>query len=450
MRKAGLLDKKPLTATRTMLETARRDTGTEKKVQTCYYTYDYIEYETRFYFRAAVSAVKEILEVDLFTRKDLAAGKREPRFRIFLDREREDFISWNMVEEKWSRAKIDMLPTSDDRYSYSYRGRNFATRETLKLVNRYLKTGRMQDVETAVIDFQARIRKDELTKKHKLITDVIDGYMDTVPDRIPADWMKFINDRAVEHCIFFEKEKKTGYCTHCRLEVPVLGHVTHNMPGKCRQCSASVTYKSWKKQKRVYSTMVVSILQRCTDGENCVYRQFRVDITMERSSCYVPEIFTKELYRKIFVVTEEAQIIRQEGYEWGEFRNTGIERWCNEGSVPLHGWLNGSGGYGYARSVLYTGNISRLFQNTCLQYIPAAAAFKSMGKTKINVMAVLGDMKLGFPYEAFWKMGLRQFVRDRIENDGECGLTRLEHLGNKLRPWEYLGNCQKITFNFGA
>ncbi len=37
MRKAGLLDKKPLIATRTMLETARRDTGTEKKVQTCYY-----------------------------------------------------------------------------------------------------------------------------------------------------------------------------------------------------------------------------------------------------------------------------------------------------------------------------------------------------------------------------------------------------------------------------
>ena len=55
MRKAGLLDKKPLTATRTMLDTARKDTGTLKTVHTCYSTYDYIEYETRFYFRAAVS-----------------------------------------------------------------------------------------------------------------------------------------------------------------------------------------------------------------------------------------------------------------------------------------------------------------------------------------------------------------------------------------------------------
>ncbi len=438
MRKAGLLDKKPLTATRTMLEMAQRDIGTERKARTCYYMYDYIEYETRFYFRAAVSTVRGILEVDLFTRKDLAAGKKEPRFRIFLDREREDFISWNMVEEKWSRAKIDLLPTQDSRYSYSYRGRNHATKETLKLVNSYLKTGNMQDVETAVISFQMRVRKDELTKKHRLITDVIDGYMDTVPDRLPADWMKFINDRAAAHCIFFEKGKKTGYCTHCGLWVPVLGHVAHNMPGKCRQCGVSATYKNWKKQKRVYSSMAVSILQRCTDGENFVYRQFRLDITMERSAGYVPEIFTKELYRKIFVMTEKELFIEPKGYEWGEFRSTGIERWCAEGSVNHGGWLNGSGGYGYARSVLYTGNLSRLFKNTCLKYIPAAEIFKSMGSTKVNVMAVLGDMKLSFPYEAFWKMGLLQFVRDRVKNNGTCGSTRMKYPGGHLKPWEYL------------
>ena len=62
MRKAGLLDKKPLTATRTMLDTARKDTGTLKTVHTCYSTYDYIEYETQFYFRAAVSEDTKILE----------------------------------------------------------------------------------------------------------------------------------------------------------------------------------------------------------------------------------------------------------------------------------------------------------------------------------------------------------------------------------------------------
>ena len=96
------------------------------------------------------------------------------------------------------------------RYRYSYRGRNYASKGTLKLVNGYLKTGYIRDVETAVIDFQARVRKDELAKRHRLITDVIDGYMDTVPDRLPVDWMKFINDRAAKHCIFYEKEKRRG------------------------------------------------------------------------------------------------------------------------------------------------------------------------------------------------------------------------------------------------
>ena len=107
--------------------------------------------------------------------------------------------------------------------------------------------------------------------------------------------------------------------------------------------------------------MAVSILQRCTNRKNFVYRQFRVDITMEQSSGYVPEIFTMETYRRIFDIMEAGQRIHSEGYEWGCFRNIGIKRWCTEGSVNHGGWLNGSGGYGYARSVLYTGNISRLF-----------------------------------------------------------------------------------------
>lgn len=438
MRKAGLLDKKPLTATRTMLGMARKDTGTEKKAWADWHTYSYMEYETRFYFRAAASAVEGILEVDLFTRKDLAAGKREPRFRIFLDRGREDFISWDMAGEKWSRAKIDMLPTGDGRYSYFYRGRNHATKGTLKLVNGYLKTGYMKDVETAVLSFQTGVRKDEMTRRHRLVTDVIDGYMDTVPDRLPADWMKFISDRAAGHCIFFHREKKTGYCTHCRSGVPVPGDAVHNMAGKCSHCGISATFKGWKKQKRVCSGTTVSILQGCTDGEYLVYRQFRVDITMERSAGYVPEVSTMELYRRIFTMTGEDRIIRMENFEWGEFRNTGIERWCAEGSVHRGRWQNGSGGYGYTRSVPYTGNISRLFRDTGLKYIPVAAIFKSMGNTRVNVMAVLGDMNLGFPYEAFWKMGLRQFVRDRVRTDGTCGKTRLEYPGEHLKPWEYL------------
>lgn len=439
MRKAGLLDRKPLTATRTMLDTARRDTGTQKTASTCYTHHRYTEYKTRFYFRAAPAADKEILEVDLFTRKDLADGRKEPRFRIFLDHTQKDFASWDMVNKKWSSAKIDMLETGDDRFRYSYRGRSHAAGETLRAVNRYLETGLQQDVETAVLDFQTRIRACELKRKHRLVTDAIDGYMAMVPEKLPADWMKFINDRALEHSIFYQKEKRTGYCTHCRLHVPVSGKAAHNMPGKCSLCGYSVVYKSWKKQKHISFRTAVSLIQKCTDGRHYVYRQFRVDAYAERSREYVPEIHVRENCRMIFCPDARDRVMQAKGYEWGEFRNTGIARWCEAGTVSRGGWINHDSTIGYARSVPYTGNLKKLFKDTCFRYIPAVEIMKSMGSRRINVMAALGDMQAGFPYEAFWKMGLRRFVQERIDRDGAQGLTKLCTHPHSRRPWEYLG-----------
>lgn len=440
MRKAGLLDKKPLTATRSMLDTARKDTGTKKKEGI--FNPGYIEYESRYYFRAALSADKEILEIDLFTRKDLAAKRREPRFRIFLDYKREDFISWDIVNEKWRSAKIDMLETDDDRYRYSYRGKNHATKDTLDTVNSYLHTGRMKDVEMAVLDFQARVRKIELSRKHKLVTDAIDSYMNMVPDRLPADWMRFINDRVLQHSIFYTKDTKTGYCTHCRLHVPVPQDIKHNMSGKCRQCGSSVTYKSWKMQLHTTYCTTAAILQRCTDGEHYVCRQFMVYMNTERDSYYEPEILIHEDQRSLFILDDvHGMMGSMKNYEWGEFRHTGIDRWCVDGTVNHGGYLCDN--FGYAHSVLYTGNLKRLLRigGSPLEYIPVAEIVKGMGRERINVVTMLEDMTNGrFPYEAFWKMGLRNFVQDHIRHGGRPGLTEMGCPSAGVpKPWDHIG-----------
>ncbi|MDE5696757.1 MAG: PcfJ domain-containing protein [Lachnospiraceae bacterium] len=437
MRKAGLLDKKPLTATRKMLDTARKDMGTKKKIGAWHGVVTYMEYESRYYFRAMVSADKKILEVDLFTRRDLAFGKKYPRFRIFLDREKEDFISWDMVKEKWSNAKIDMLETDDNRYSYSYRGRNHATKETLNIVNSYLYTGCMNDVETAVLDYQAKIRKAELSQKHKLVTDVIDNYMNMVPDRLPADWMKFINDRALEHSVFYTKDTGTGYCTHCRLHVPVPADVKHNMPGKCRQCGSRIKYKSWKMQKYTTYRTTAAILQKCTDGMHYVCRQFRVTMETKRQEYYVPEIVLHEDFRALFLLEHRHGMTNSlRNYEWGEFRYTGINRWCEDGTVSHRMYYRGSSGY--ERSVLYTGNLKKLLKDTSLQYVPVAEIVKSMGSERINVLALFDDMETGYPYESFWKMGLKRFVQERIERDFSTGLAEVAYRKEKQKPWEIL------------
>lgn len=434
MRKAGLLDKKPLTATRKMLDTAKKDTGTEKRAGRWDSIDTYTEYESRFYFRAVVYSDRGILEVGLFTRRDLASGRTAPRFRIFLDRERQDFISWDMAHEKWSSAKIDMLETDDDRYSYSYRGRNHATGATLNVVNGYLYTGCMNDVETAVLDFQIKIRKTGLAQKHRFITDAIDGYMSMVPDRLPADWMKFINDRVLEHSVFYMKEKKEGYCTHCRLHVPVPAGVRHNMPGKCSRCGISITYRSWRKQQHTKYRTTASVLQKCTDGVHYAYRQFSVDMFTERGKYYVPEINLCEDRRALFRLDGICSVINSlKTYEWGEFRYTGIIRWCEDGTATNRCWY-----YRSERSVLYTGNIKRLLKGTGLQYIPVAGIVKSMGTERINVLKMIRDTQEGFPYEAFWKMGLRRFVRERVRNNFESKRAQVHRLKAGKKPWELL------------
>lgn len=440
MRKAGLLNKKPLTATRTMLDMAKNDRGVEREARTMFCAYRYTEYGTRFYFRASVSA-RGILEVDLYTRKDLAAGMRGPRFRIFLDREKKDFESWDTVEEKWSTAKIDMLETGDDRYRYSYRGRNHATAATLNTVNGYLGTGCQKDVETAVLDFQAGIRACRLSEKHRRVTDAIDGYMDMVPDRLPADWMKFINDRVLAHSVFYTADTGTGYCTHCRLRVPLPEGVGHKTQGMCRQCGAGVTYRSWKMQKHTTYRTTAALLQKCTDGVHYAYRQFRVDMYTERQEYYEPEIKIYEDYRVLFLLGGgHGMAGSMRSYEWGHFMNTGIDRWCNGGTVN-HGGYNGAN-HGYARSVLYTGNIRRLLKGTPLEYVPVAVIVRRMGGERINVMEMINDMEAVFPYEAFWKMGLRRFVQERVRRECRKGLASVMHREG-ARPWEILGMARE-------
>lgn len=437
MRKAGLLDQKPLTATPGMLAAAQKDRGT---VKYAVYTYSsnrkYIEYETRYYFRAAPSALEGILEVDLFTRKDLAEGKKDPAVRIFMDYEKEDFASWNTSDKKWSSAKIDMLDTGDKRYTYSYRGKNYVTKAALKLVNRCLGTGNMADVETAVLCFQEKVRGAELKKKHRLITDMIDGYMDAVPDRLPADWMRFIRKRAFEgmHFIFYDKKSGKGYCTCCMLHVRVSVSVRHNMSGKCT-CGSRITYKSWNKQKHITEKMTVSLIQKCTDGQNFIYRQFRAVMSAERKKGYVPEITFFENYRKIFAVTDRKGPLKEiNSYEWGFFKNTGIERWCEEGRVHYAYSYYGCSSC-FAKSMLYTANLKRVLKGTKLQYVPAADIIKGITE-RINVIAVLGDMGMSFPYEAFWKMGLKRFVRERAVRSGTEGAAHIEQDARK--PWQYL------------
>lgn len=444
MRRNHLIETKPLTATARMLEMAAGDTGEARRYRGAYNVYfSYTQYQTRLYFRA-VRRDGDVLEVDLFTRAELQQKCREPRFRIFLDYEKKEDITYNCRTGRWSEAKLDNLDMEDGRYAiYAQQGRSVQTDAVLKTVNTYLHTGASFPVRDAVLDFQNEVRKGKLKKQHRIVTDRIDAYMNTVPG-LPKDFDRFAYREGFrkDQVIFFENKDKTGYCTACMRHVCLKSKMKHNEEGRCPRCGHSVIYKSWNKQKYVDDSTKVSIVQKCTDGVHYVYRQFNIKRKLHRDREYKPALVTNEEYRVIM----DGRMRVHAQYEWGEFKNTQIYRWCEAGKIN-HGGYN-TGNFGYAKTVLYTANLMRLLRDTPLKYIPVVEIVKSAAGRRMNVCGLLEDMSRNwFPYEAFWKLGLRRFTTERMLD--EDGLTKYRRDAVCGKPWDYIG-LSKEYFNQAA
>lgn len=441
MRRNHLIETTPLTATIKMLETAAGDSGEVKRYRGVYNAYyAYTEYQTRMYFRA-VRRDGDILEVDLFTRADLQQKCRAPRFRIFLDYEKKEDITYNCRTGRWSEAKLDNLDMKDGRYAfYAPQGRSIQTDAVSKTVNTYLHTGASLPVRDAVLGFQCAVRAGRLKKQHRIVTDRIDAYMNTVPE-LPKDFDRFAYREGFRNnqMLFFENKEKTGYCTACMRHVCLKGKIKHNEKGRCPQCGHSVIYKSWNKQKYADGSTKASIVQRCTDGVHYVYRQFGIKRELHRDRKYEPKLATNEEYRVIM----DSRMRVHAQYEWGEFKSTRIYRWCEAGKIN-HGGYN-TGNFGYAKTVLYTANLTRLLRNTPLKYIPVVEIVKSAAGRRMDVCGLLEDMsRNGFPYEAFWKLGLRRFTTERMLD--EDGITKYRRDAVCGKPWDYIG-LSKEYFN---
>lgn len=434
MKKAELIKVKPLMATDRMVKQAVADIGVPKQIYFGYgHTSRYTEYKTYIYFRARKQG--DILEVCLFTRADLARRDRIPRYRIFLDRDNECHATYECAGGKWRTAKIDNLYCGS-RMHYVPDPKPVASDSTAKLVNEYFHTGCRLDIKQAILNFQSECAGERLKKKYKLETDQIDYQMNMVPE-LPKDFDKFIHEYGLydSHYIFYQ-EKNKGYCTHCGLHVPIMRPPKHNEQGKCSHCGSRITYKSWNKQKRCNTRHAVSIIQKCKDEKTFVYRQFRIYRDVRREANYIPD---ESMYEEYRVIMDEKMVACYE-YEFGEYRHSGVQRWCKAGTVSRGGYYNYYSVY--ARSVLYHGNLKKILSDTKLKYVPVADIVKGNPGRELNVCGTLRDMcnRDKFPYEAFWKMGLKKFVADRMYASAE--FTKTDY--TKKKPWEILKISKEI------
>ena len=428
MKKAGLLDKAPLMALPYMVQRAKNDIA-ERKPYPYSHGYYYV-YKTRKYFRAQETCMEDVLEVDVYTRRDMVLDRKEPRFRIFLNNKEQDFITWDCVHSKWSKAKIDFLDYEDKDTAYSPGKKDQASEETKKVVNGFLGSSSMYDVGTAIRQFQVNIRKDALEKQHRLITDAIDERMAVVPN-LPPSFEKWVRSNTTEDYIFYKD--KTGYCDHCREMVSLREKPRHNTVGKCTRCGRTIIYKSWCKQLTVQDETRVEILQKLQDGTGYVLRSFAVRKRNKREYGYIPDFYISEDFRDIY----SNSLCQERSYEWGEFKSTGITRWCDYGTIN-------HGGYGwyYDRrnsAILYSPNLTRMLADTEIKYMPVAEIIRAAGRKRVEFKELIRNLKgnTGKQYERMYKAGLKAFVADQLISRNTMARIDRDMTGGKI--WGMLG-----------
>ena len=95
---------KQLVATPQMIKLAMNDTFQKRK--NCYY-YSEKGYQYGLYIRCRV--IDNLLKVAIFLPEYMKAGGKMPAYELFIDKKNQDFVTYNRLENKWQKAKLDML-----------------------------------------------------------------------------------------------------------------------------------------------------------------------------------------------------------------------------------------------------------------------------------------------------------------------------------------------------
>ena len=423
MKKKELLAMRPLPATEIMLRTARenpikttRETRRTSWGATC--TSDNSRSTYSRYFRAVVE--NDILKVAVFDQKSLQAGSTNPDYEVYCDHENGEFITYDTTEGKWREAKID---------NFDYPGINWTSTSfhwqqdsDRALVNEYFCTGTNRDIQAAVLDFQATVRKEQLRKKHRSEIESIDEVMREVPE-LPKGFDEWVAKNCFPETMFYEPESacKGGrwqkmYCTHCRKWMDTLSwpnRPEHNKEGKCPKCGAPITYKSWNKQKYVFDEAYVGVLQRLADDSGWIIRTFHARMKREHSKGWEQyEMFAYEEQRARL----DDAFREVEHFIYGEYKNTGVRRWCHEA------YHRDGGYYGYYSNpsvgslIMYTPNLKRELRKEEFCRVNLKKIFRGGERRRVEPVKLLRKLHQHPYVEYLQKSGLNTLTEEIFHN----------------------------------
>jgi len=346
----------------------------------------------------------------LFTRKNLVDGIITPKYEIYLSKEENKYLTYDVEEEKWKIAKIDYL--NNEEYTSFYAVGRYYSKDTEKTIVEHLNNEKKTPYE-AIFNFQSQIKEDNLKKEHKKITDRIDSAMELVPE-LPKDFQKWIEETAMIHSRYiyynYSRNVTEGYCTHCGQMVPVF-EAKNNTTGTCKNCKSKITYKAIKKSGTIKDEGYASILQKTKEG--FVLRYFEIRKSYENYQ--KPKICTEERVRVIY----DKGFHEIDTYEHTEFRNTRVYRWCFW-SEKNYSYSNYRSQSTYVHpSTVYDKNLKKTLEETEHQYSAIELFTKGLKGERFYLAEYLNAYSKHKYIEYLVKLKLYRIVKDDLRGYGK-------------------------------
>ena len=339
MKKKELLKLRTLNATSKMMQMADADVPQRTVYKSWNGEQVYLSYEYSLYMRCQV--VHGFLKVAFFLPEHMRAGGKKAAYELYIDKEKGEFITYDRIRQKWLTAKVDMLPWP----GYIYGSKNkWISPQGHDRIKKYL--GGEHGGYQGLLEYQLKVRAEELKRRHKRETDPWDLEMAQTP-KLPKDWKRWVDKVGIrENYIFYQYSKKgakTGYCTFCEKEVAV-SKPRHNKTGRCMRCRHKITYKSIGRAGTVVTEDAkMYLMQRCEDG--FILREFNGYRRYRKGDYKNPEVSSWEIRRAIY--DHNANPIN--AYYWGLYK-LAETRWIRT-SFCVPNWYGDGRGRVYGKTL---------------------------------------------------------------------------------------------------
>ena len=347
MKKAELKKLRTLRATKKMMKMAVDDTVKMRRMGTWGNPYVIESYTYGLYMRCQI--LDGILKVAFFLPEHMRMGADLPAYELFINRQTGEFLTYDRKLDRWLTAKVDMIQWPR---SVFYSEKKWINPEGFQSIKKYL--GVSHGGYNGILEYQLKVRADELKQRHKRETDPWDMDMEQTPE-LPKDWSKWVSKVGIqENYIFYRYDRKgvtEGYCTYCEKEVPIR-YPRHNKQGTCPRCRHKITFKSEGRAAGVVRTdeVCMYLIQRCEDG--VMVREFTGDRSYRKSEDYrYADCRSREVRRAIF--DSEGHGLR--AYYWGDYKHSEF-RWihttlCYPYSQPYYYYYRKYEGRVYGRTL---------------------------------------------------------------------------------------------------